>query len=476
MSGSPNFVVIMTDDQGAWARGRTMPELITPTLDRLGETGREFTRFFCASPVCSPARASLLTGRMPSAHGVHDWIRCENDGIDTRGVHYLEHRRTLPELLAEAGYHCAHSGKWHLGDAREAAPGFDPRMWFAHLHGGGPYYGAPVSENGEVRTEPGYITDAISDHAVEHLTALAAGDEPFYLQVNYTAPHTPWDAEHHPERLRALYADCTFDSLEREPQHPWFNEGHDELAAAMRDPRPALVGFCASLTAVDEGVERLVAVLDEAGVREETYVIFLSDNGFSCGQHGIWGKGNGTTPLNVWEDSIRVPFLVNRPGTVEPALDDEPTSATSLFETVLELSGVPAPEDRLRAGGSFADRLRAEGPVEPRAAAPIVIFDEYGGTRMIRTDGYKYVQRYSGPDELYDLESDPRERTSLIDDPASAAVLERMRAALERWFAEHTAPELGGYALPVSGEGQNAPLWAEVPGQDRFARREPVAR
>lgn len=173
----PNFVFIMTDDQGAWARGRTMPELITPALDELGATGREYTEFFCASPVCSPARASLLTGRMPSAHGVHDWIRCENDGVNTLGVNYLKPFSSTPELLADAGYSCAHSGKWHLGDARQAAPGFG--RWFSHLYGGGPYFGASVSDNGVVGTEAGYITDAISHHAEQYLHELAAEGTPF---------------------------------------------------------------------------------------------------------------------------------------------------------------------------------------------------------------------------------------------------------------------------------------------------------
>lgn len=191
--------MIMTDDQGAWSRGRLMPELVTPALDELGATGRELTSFFCASPVCSPARASVLTGRMPSAHGVHDWIRCENSGIDTAGVRYLAGLDTTPQILAENGWTCAHSGKWHLGDARNPAPGFTG--WFAHRDGGGPYYGAPVVTDGIEGTEPGYVTDAITAHAVALLTGLTSTDDPFYLQVHYTAPHAPWTPANHPDEL-----------------------------------------------------------------------------------------------------------------------------------------------------------------------------------------------------------------------------------------------------------------------------------
>lgn len=464
--GRPNFVVVMTDDQGAWARGRTIPELITPALDELGRTGREFTNFFCASPVCSPARASMLTGRMPSAHGVHDWLRGDDLGVNTEGVRYLEPFDTFPGLLAGAGYQCAHSGKWHLGDARVPAPGFT--RWFSHLLGGGPYYGAPVSDQGELRAEPGYITDAITDHADKFLRELAAGPGPFFLQVNYTAPHTPWGPEHHPARLRDLYADCGFQSFPRDPAHPWFNWGHVELADAMRDPRQALVGFCAALTGVDQGLAQLIATLDEVGVRRETYVVFLSDNGFSCGHHGIWGKGNGTWPLNMWEESIRVPFVVNRPGTVAPGMDDTLTSATELFATLLDLAGVPAPDDPLRSGSSFADRLLVTGSRVPDDPA-VVVCDEYGGTRMIRTGRHKYVRRAAGPDELYDLLDDSGEKRSLADDPGHAATLVTLRARLDAWFQPHSQQPYDAFHRPVSGEGQNAPAWSPLDDADRYA-------
>jgi choline-sulfatase len=113
----PNFVVIVSDDQGPWALGCAgNDELLTPAIDLLAEEGSRLERFFCASPVCSPARASLLTGRMPSAHGVHDWIRGEAYGLaDEGGVSYLEGLTTTPQVLSEAGWVCGFTGKWHLG-------------------------------------------------------------------------------------------------------------------------------------------------------------------------------------------------------------------------------------------------------------------------------------------------------------------------------------------------------------------------
>ncbi|MDO5753600.1 sulfatase-like hydrolase/transferase [Arthrobacter sp.] len=467
---APNFVVVMTDDQGAWARGRTMPELITPTLDELGATGLELTRFFCTSPVCSPARASLATGRMPSAHGVHDWLRSENSGVSTEGVQYLQDFETTPELLSRVGYTCAHAGKWHLGDARAAAPGFT--HWYSHRDGGGEYFGAPVIENGALHTEDGYITHAITDHAADMLRQLAGGDDPFYLQVHYTAPHSPWTDGNHPREYVDLYEGCEFPSVPRLQAHEWFNWGHGDLAGAMRNPRESLAGFCASLTAVDRGVGQLLHVLEETGVREDTYVIFTSDNGFSCGHHGIWGKGNGTTPLNVWDNSILVPFIINRPGTITPRLDDALTTAASMHATVLELAGAPAPVDPLIAGESIAPRFLGN-ETDPDAARKdsIVIFDEYGGTRMIRTVTHKFVLRHGdAPCELYDLLADPGELCNEYNNPALNNVQHELHGQLVDWFTVHSEPRFDAFARPVTGLGQTSPVWVDADDSERYVR------
>ncbi|TWD72012.1 arylsulfatase A-like enzyme [Kribbella amoyensis] len=460
---APNFVVVMTDDQGAWATGAATPELRTPTLDALAAGGLVFENFFCASPVCSPARASVLTGRMPSAHGVHDWLRGDNDGIDTTGISYLQGLTTTPEVLAANGYVCAHSGKWHLGDARSAPPGFS--HWFSHRDGGGPYYGAPVIDGGTERSEPGYVTDAISDHAVAMVGELATGDRPFYLQVNYTAPHTPWSSENHPADLLDLYRDCEFPSVPREQRHPWFDHVSAEFDRAQVDPRPALRGYCSALSGVDRGVARVLAALEAAGVRDDTYVIFTSDDGFSCGHHGYWGKGNGTWPLNVWDPSIRVPFVVNRPGHVAPGVVRTPISAVSIHPTLVELADAPLPPDPLAAGTSFAPRILG---TEDVPAEPVLVFDEYGGTRMIRTATEKYVWRHDGPEELYDLVADPGELVDLSNDPASADRRAALRGQLADWFAAHAVGEYDGGARPVTGLGQRSPVWTDQADADRY--------
>ena len=463
--GTPNFVVIVTDDQGAWARGRLMPELVSPVVDELGATGLELENFFCASPVCSPARASLLTGRMPSAHGVHDWVRSENSGVSSVGKHYLDGLTTTPQVLAKNGYTCGHSGKWHLGDARVPAPGFT--YWYAHRDGGGHYFGAPMVEEGRESIEQGYVTYAITERAVAMLGELAAGTAPFYLQVNYTAPHTPWHEPEHPNELLELYRDTDFPSVPREPRHPWFRDDDGELRAAQDDdPVRALRGYCAAISGVDRGVGELLACLERTSRREDTYVLFTSDNGFSCGHHGYWGKGNGTWPTNLWDPSIRVPFIINRPGVVRPRRDDALTSATALHPTILELAGIPVPPDHLAAGESFAARVTGAS-IDAGTVDGLVIHDEYGGTRMIRTRTHKLVVRYAGPDELFDLAADPEERCNLVGNSSYHGVESDLRTRLRRWFVSHSTPECDAFMAPVRGYGQDQPVSA---GSDFAAR------
>jgi arylsulfatase A-like enzyme len=225
----------------------------------------------------------------------------------------------------------------------------------------------------------------------------------------------------------------------------------------MTDPLPSLLGYFASLTAVDAGVRRLLDLLDAAGVRESTCVVYTSDNGFSCGHHGIWGKGNGTWPLNMWENSVRVPFVVNFPGRIAAGrVDSTLTGACDLHPTLLDLAGVSVPEDPLAAGRSVLPRLLDE---ETGGDEAVLVFDEYGGTRMVRTAEWKYVARHDGPEELYHLSDDPDERRNRAGEPRYAGRRDELMGVLHDWFAWHNAAERDAFARPVSGRGQVSPLW-----------------
>ncbi|MDF2725410.1 MAG: sulfatase, partial [Paenibacillus sp.] len=322
----PNIVFLLSDDQGAWALGSAgNKEVRTPNLDALAESGMRFDSFFCASPVCSPARASILTGRIPSQHGVHDWIRSGNvnkehlpEPIRNRGVfadeqisvEYLAGQPTYTELLANSGYVCALSGKWHLGNSAVPQQGFS--HWYSIARGGCSYMEPDIVENGEVKIENRYITELITENAIRYLDALEKGEQPFYLSVHYTAPHSPWDSTEHPEEYLSMYRDCPFESIPELPFHPDQNKASPRGTGERR--KELLRGYYASITAMDAGIGQIIAKLDTMGVRDNTLIVFMSDNGMNMGQHGIWGKGNGTLPLNMFDTSVKVPAIFSHPG------------------------------------------------------------------------------------------------------------------------------------------------------------------
>ena len=459
----PNVICILTDDQGIWAAGcYGNTEIRTPNIDRIASTGIRFDNFFVSTPVCSPSRATLLTGRIASQHGVHDWIREGNVGPDAAS--YIENERTYTDIMAEYGWDCGLTGKWHLGNSRIPQHGFS--YWFTHQFGGGSYNDAPMVRNGALITAPGYVTHVITDDALAYIDRHAHGDHPFYLGVHYTAPHSPWTG--HPQEIVDSYEACPFDSCPQEPIHPWaIGLTHNHMGN-----RESMKGYFAAVTAMDMDVGRILDRLEQQGIRENTLVIFLSDNGFSLGHHGFWGKGNGTYPANMYENSIKVPAVMSHPermpqGTVQRAM----VSAYDFMPTLLSYLDLPVPEDRNLPGRNLVSAWLGN---EDTGRDHVVVFDEYGGTRMIRTDEWKYVHRYpNGPCEIYDLIHDPDERTNLADDPEYSSKKIHLHREMESWFDRYVEPDVDGKNRPVTGSGQLRPIgssWDD--GSEAFAKQD----
>ena len=452
----PNIIVILTDDQGPWALGSAgNSEIRTPHLDRLAASGMRFDNFFCTSPVCSPARASLLTGRIPSRHGVHDWLRAGNTTVDheNRGlIEYLEGQPGYTDVLAREGYTCGLSGKWHMGDSHHPQKGFS--YWAAYARGGGHYYRPVMIHSEEAIEESDYVTDIITDNALRFLDEQKENSAPFYLSVHYTAPHSPWEREEHPRELWDDYFEnCPFRSVPRDPMHPWHVPSFRDVFASEPRRREFLAGYYAATTAMDAGVGRILDWIDAHAMRENTLVIFTSDNGMNMGHHGIIGKGNSTFPMNMYDSSVKVPAIISRPGQLPAGqIRDELLSHYDVFPTLLDYLGVENPEAQELPGRSFAPLLRGE-PVEERGN--VVVFDEYGPVRMIRNRQWKYVHRYlDGRHELYNLVEDPGEKVNRVDDPACRSIIRELTHELDTFFQTYADPPRDAAGINVLGGGQ----------------------
>lgn len=460
----PNILFILTDDQGAWAmRCAGNTDIHTPNLDRIASQGYRFENFFCASPICSPARASLLTGRIPSAHGVQDWIRSGNldrDGLkkeiredpyylcEEKPIQYLEGMLTYTDVLKENGYTCALSGKWHLGDSMTPQHGFD--KWFTIGRGGCYYNKADIVENGEISFENRYITNVITDKALSYLEEFRTQDNPFYLSVHYTAPHSPWEEDQHPGEYIEMYRDCGFTATPDLPVHP--NQIPSAPSGTGEVRKSLLRGYYAAITAMDADVGRLLDKLEALGIAEDTIVMFMADNGMNMGHHGIWGKGNGTFPFNMYDTAVKVPFLVSWPGHYPSGVVcRRMCSQYDFFQTLLDMVGIRRQLPDGLPGRSFADVF--DGNTEKAGA--VVVYDEYGPTRMIRTEEWKYICRSPyGPDELYHLSEDPEENNNLSADPEYATLINRMYIQLTRWFYTYADPAMDASREGVTGYGQ----------------------
>jgi arylsulfatase A-like enzyme len=430
-SRRPNVVMFMTDDHGAWTLGSYgCGDMHTPVLDRLAATGARFTRAFACTPVCSPSRMTYMTGRIPSTHGVQDWLR-PADSFGPQARRWLAGHPTYSEVLARNGYTLGMCGKWHMGEDDKAQAGFS--YWATVPGGGGTYRDPEFVRNGVREKIKGYKTDIVTDCALEFLDRQKSGANPFYLLVPYFAPHTPYDYQ--PDEYRKPYENSNFSCFSRTPMHPWQNRG----LKSHHGNRASMLAYSALITGVDHNVGRILKRLEEMGVRENTLVVFTADQGWNAGHHGVWGKGNGTWPFNMYEESIQVPMIWNHLGRIKPGLAPNPmVSSYDYFPTILDYLGIPAPADPRRVGRSYAAFVRGENPRWQNR-----LYYEYAMVRAVRTENLKYVERTrEWESELFDLESDPGETKSVIDDPRHRRQLETLRADLHRFFDRAGAPPL----------------------------------
>ncbi len=432
----PNILFIMSDDHATAAISAYGSKINrTPNLDRLAGQGVRFENAFCTNSICAPSRAVILTGKYSHLNGVRD----NGAGFDGR-------QATFPKLLRQAGYQTAIVGKWHL---KSTPTGFD---YSNVLPGQGAYHNPVLIERGQRKKHPGYVTDIITDLAVQWLSARDAS-KPFCLLVQHKAPHANWETD---EKHSAMYADRDL------PVPGTFDDDGRGRSVAMRDhqlrigpsqwrlhyqrrfgpipddvPEDKVRGwvyqryikdYLRCVASVDDNVGRLLDHLDKTGLAKNTIVIYTSDQGFFLGEHGLYDK------RFMYEPSLRMPLLVRYPGEIKPGSTAEAIALNLDFAaTFLDYAGVKVPVEMQ--GRSLRSVLQGEKPKDWRRAMYYRFYEkEYGIGPMegVRTQRHKLIH-YLYADrawELYDLQDDPNEMHNLYSDVKHAGLIKQLKTQL----------------------------------------------
>ncbi|MCA9005105.1 MAG: sulfatase-like hydrolase/transferase [Planctomycetaceae bacterium] len=430
----PNVVIIMTDNHGEWTLGcYGNKDIKTPHIDQLAKEGTLFTHAFANNAVCSPTRATFLTGLMPCQHGVHCYLRPR---IQTGPESYntLEEFQSIPQVLHDAGYVCGLSGKWHLGDNLYPQEGFS--YWITKPHGASSgFYDQEVIEDEKIRKEPTYLTDLWTQHGIRFIKQNQ--EKPFFLFLAYNGPYGLGSAMKEPirNRFKAEYEKMTFPSFPREKAQPWnFNYGDwiGDLGIIRK--------YAAEVSAVDDGVGQIMQTLKDLGLRENTLVIFTADQGLSGGHSGYWGMGDHTRPLTAFDWTLTIPLIFSQPGKIVSGARQEMMVANyDVYPTLLNYLGL---QDKIPAkpatpGRNFAPVLKGE-----QIPWNEVVFYEFENVRAIRTKDWKYIERYhESPNELYDLTADPREHRNLIDQPEFQKTRADLKQRMDQFFSQYADPK-----------------------------------
>lgn len=431
-----NLVFILTDNHGAWTLGcYGNPDIRTPNLDRMAEEGLLFERALSSNPVCSPTRATFLTGLLPSQHGVHSFL--DNKYMVGEEAYYtLEEFETLPEILHSEGYTCGLVGKWHLGANLTPQDGFS--TWITMQRGGtGSLYTDPIIEDGEIKPSPKYMTDLWTERGKQFIEEQKDSEKPFFLYLAYNGPYClgPLLLRESQNRHAAYYADKPLMSFPRDTVHPWQYNNLDYHNNDVSIRRVA-----SEVSAIDDGVGEILQALKDNELDENTLVVFAGDQGWMGGQNGFFGMGDHTRPIAAHDMMMQIPFIFRQPGSVTPGRSDLIVSNYDFLPSILDHLdlGHRMPKTPLSPGRSFASLLKG-GEIEWRNEMGY----EMESCRSFRNDRWKIVLRKSpeGPSELYDMEKDPMERFNLFGQPGLADVQEEMIGKLNAFFGRYADPE-----------------------------------
>ena len=435
LSRRPNILLIMSDNQSAGTLGcYGNQEIRTPHLDRLATGGVRFNQAFCVNAMCSPCRASVLTGLMPSQHGIHNWLMNQRMAQWPAGSSAISEFPNLPTLLQEAGYNTALIGKWHLGPVGDNVPGFNHAVAMPHGHTVD-FYDNQVMHGSEMRR--------VREHSVEHFTrettafleSQANADQPFFAFVPLNGPYGHWPAiqGRAANPFASWYDDCPMDSVPREgldsrvldrfAQRVQSSGGEvlDQYRGPMLLPNDvdSLKNYYSQISLIDDAVGQMQAALTASGMGDNTLIIYTADHGFSLGHNGVWGHGQASWPSSLHRASTHIPLIVGGDvaGLSQGSVADGLISQIDLFPTLLSLAGVAHPGGRISDARDFSAVL-----TDPAKVVRDHVLIEQEETRALRSSDWLLEACYQGhadydlPNRLFDLRADPEERFNVAHD------------------------------------------------------------
>ncbi|MEZ6135027.1 MAG: sulfatase-like hydrolase/transferase [Pirellulaceae bacterium] len=433
-SRPPNIVFILTDNQGAWTLGcYGNPDIRTPHIDKLAGEGLRFTRALSSNPVCSPTRATFLTGLLPSQHGVHSFLDPKYM-MGPQAYNTLSEFVSLGEILSDAGYTCGLSGKWHLGANLTPSEGFS--YWITKPDGSTrEFYDQQIIEDGQLRMEAGYTTDLWTRKGVEFIEQNR--EKPFFLLLAYNGPYALGNLmlNRSKNRHADYYRDHRFVSFPVDQMHPWQHANRQ-----FHNQQVAMERTACEVSGVDDGVGEIMSTLARLELDQDTLIIYAADQGWMGGQNGMWGMGDHFRPTGAHDLMMQIPFIFRHSGQIAAGqTSDLLVSNYDFLPSVLNYVGLG---DRLPTvpplpGRDFSPALRGQ-PLE----WDNVVFYEMETTRAIREDHWKYVARYpNGPFELYDMRLDPQERVNLYGQPGTEEKRRALAQQLDAFFSSMADPQ-----------------------------------
>ena len=473
-NSTPNIIYIMADDlttQAISAYGGIYRDIApTPNMDRIANEGMLFQDVLCTNAICGPSRAAILTGKYSNKNGYY-----KNES----GGKFDETQWTFPQEFQKNGYQTSLFGKWHLGSEPK---GFDVFKYHNSAGQQGHYWNPVYNENGVDKVEKGYSTNLTTDFALSWLDVERKKDKPFMMVLQYKAPHRPWEPDTKYENLwddiempypatfnddykgRELTAgdtEMTMDYFSRRDMKyktPEGLKGKDKIAWDFYGAKPGelvqpegmsreegrkwryqtyIKDYLACVKSVDDNIGRVLEYLDKNGLTENTVIVLTSDQGFYLGDHGFFDK------RFIYEESLRMPFMVKYPKVVKPgSINQDIITNIDFAPTLLELAGIRT--DEKMQGDSFVSILQGNTPKDWQQSMYYHYYEfpywhhvqpHYG----IRTQKYTLAHFYYNIDvwELYDLEKDPDQLNNVINDPQYTNVINQLKSQLKQLMIKY---------------------------------------